>query len=64
MGNLEEKEKFLETYKPSKLKQEGIEKLNTTINKAKKLNQYTKKYPKKSNSRVKFQGGILPDTER
>ena len=38
LGNLEEMDKFLETYKLSKLKQEEIENLNRPITR-KKLNQ-------------------------
>ena len=34
MGNLEEKDKFLKTYRPPKLNQEEIENLNRLITKS------------------------------
>ena len=61
MGNLEEMEKFLVTYKLPKLKQEEIENFNRPITN-KETELVIKNLPKKQESRARwlFQG-ILPD---
>ena len=56
MGNLEEMEKFLETYKLSKLKQEEIENLNRPIT-SKEIELVIKNLPQKTRvqSQMAFQ---------
>ena len=51
MGNLEEMDKFLETYTLSKLKQEEIEYLNRSIT-SKEIELIIKNLPKKQESRA------------
>ena len=49
MGNLEEMDKFIETYKPPKLKQEEIENLNRPITN-KEIELVIKKFPTNKSS--------------
>ena len=61
MGNLEEMDKFLETYTLPKLKQEGIESLNRPIT-SKENKLVIKNLPKKQESRARWLSrGILPN---
>ena len=61
MGNLEEIDKFLETYTLPKLKQEEIENLNRCIT-SKDIELVIKNLPKnKSPGPDVFPGGILPN---
>ena len=60
MGNLEEMDKFLETYTLPKLKQEEIENLNRPIT-SKEIELVIKNLPtNKSPGQGGFPGGILP----
>ena len=52
MGNLEEMDKFLETYTLPKLKQEEIENLNRLIT-SKEIEIVIKNLPKKQESRAR-----------
>ena len=62
MGNLEEIDKFLETYTLPKLEQEEIENLNRLIT-SKEIELVIKNLPKKQESRAKWLSrGILPNT--
>ena len=61
MGNLEEMDKLVETYKLPQLKQEEIENLSRTIT-SKEIELVIKKSAKKQDSRVRWlSGGILPN---
>ena len=61
MGNLEEMDKFLETYRLPKLKQEEIENLNRPIT-SKEVELVIKNIPKKRESRARWLSrGILPN---
>ena len=61
MGNLEEMDKFLETYKLPKLKQEEIENLNRHLT-SKEIKLVIKKSAKKQESRARWLSrGILPN---
>ena len=61
MGNLEEIDKFLETYTLPKLKQEEIEILNRPIT-SKEIELVIKKPAKKHESRARWLSrGILPN---
>ena len=61
MGNLEEMDKFLETYKLPKLKKEEIENLNRSITR-KEIESGIKNLPmNKSPGPDGFPGGILTD---
>ena len=61
MGNLEEMDKFLETYKLPKLKKEEIENLNRSITR-KEIESGIKNLPtNKSPGTDGFPGGILTD---
>ena len=61
LGNLEEMDKFLETYKLQKLQQEEIENLNRPIT-SKETELVIKKSPNKQKSRATWlPRGILPD---
>ena len=62
MGNLEEMDTFLETYKLPKLIQEEIENCNILIT-SKEIELVIKNLPKKPESRVGWLSrGILPNT--
>ena len=59
MGNLEEMDKFLETYTLPKLKQEEIENVNRPIT-SEEIELVIKNLPKKQESRAKWLSrGIL-----
>ena len=61
MGNLEEIDKFLETYTLPKLKQEEIENLNRPIA-SKEIELAIKKSPKTQESRARWLSrGIIPN---
>ena len=61
MGNLVEMDKFLETYKLRKLKQEEIENLNRHIT-SKEIKLVIKNLPKKQEPRTRWLSrGILPN---
>ena len=61
MGNLEEMDKFLETYTLPKLKQEEIENLNRPIT-SKEIELVIKNLPKKQESRARWLSRrILPN---
>ena len=61
MGNLEEMDKFLETYTLPKLKQEEIENLNRPIT-SKEIELVIINLPKKQESRARWLSrGILPN---
>ena len=61
MGNLEEMDKFLETYKLPKLKQEEIENLNRPIT-SKEITLVIKNLPKNNSPGLDgFSRGILPN---
>ena len=61
MGNLEEMDKFLETYTLPKLKQKEIENLNRP-NTSKEIELVIKKSPKKQETMARWLSrGILPN---
>ena len=61
MGNLEEMDKFLETYTLPKLKQEEIENVNRPIT-SEEIELVIKNLPKKQESRARWLSrGILPN---
>ena len=61
MGNLEEMDKFLQTYTLPKLKQEEIENVNRPIT-SKEIELVIKNLPKKQESRARWLSrGILPN---
>ena len=61
MGNLEEMDKFLETYTLPKLKQEEIENVNRPIT-SEEIELLIKNLPKKQESRTRWLSrGILPN---
>ena len=58
MGNLEKMDKFLETYKQTKPKQEEIENLNTPIT-SKEIELLIKNLPKNKSRARQLSRGIL-----